>query len=255
MADDTPPTEAEIAALPRWARVAFAARCARRVLSLAWRDLGRLPGMMADTLIKTVDLTERSAAAAEDLEPDQYAHILLDFRGQPIADDPSGGMAVPDSMRTAFSAFTAAGRAALIADWDHPRAAAGAVEAAAAAVTEYPGAVRLICEDFRALTLAARAGRWTDDTPVPPTVFGPLWPDGPPPGWPVEASADPAAAAAIDPAPPLRLFFEMGVFSPAEMAEIVGHLSEAYQALGGDRLVIDDVALLDPALVPQPVEV
>jgi hypothetical protein len=45
-------------------------------------------------------------------------------------------------------------------------------------------AQRAMCADYDALLRAAGAEQWTDTTPVPPEFFGPLWPGGPPPGWP-----------------------------------------------------------------------
>ncbi|MBP3960802.1 hypothetical protein J8F10_36740 [Gemmata sp. G18] len=35
---------------------------------------------------------------------------------------------------------------------------------------------------FDRLTRLAEKEKWTDDTPVPPTVFGPMW-EGAPPDW------------------------------------------------------------------------
>ena len=32
-------------------------------------------------------------------------------------------------------------------------------------------------------------GGWDNDTPVPPVMFGPLWPDGTPRGWPEDSHA------------------------------------------------------------------
>jgi hypothetical protein len=40
--------------------------------------------------------------------------------------------------------------------------------------------------DLETLKRLIRDKGWTDQTPVPPRVFGPLWPQGPPEGWPAE---------------------------------------------------------------------
>jgi len=42
----------------------------------------------------------------------------------------------------------------------------------------------LIHQDYEILIESARRLGWTDRTPVPPSVFGPLWPNGIPKGWP-----------------------------------------------------------------------
>ena len=43
--------------------------------------------------------------------------------------------------------------------------------------------LRCIRRDFARLKRLAREQKWTDDTPVPPDVFGPLWPPGVAPHW------------------------------------------------------------------------
>jgi hypothetical protein len=67
------------------------------------------------------------------------------------------------------------------------RAADAAAEAVAAARTlaSEPTAAA-IRRDFDLLLTLSRGGNWNDQTPVRPAVFGPLWPEGPPPGWPSE---------------------------------------------------------------------
>jgi hypothetical protein len=46
--------------------------------------------------------------------------------------------------------------------------------------------LRCIRRDFVRLKRLARKEKWTDDTPVPPEVFGPMWPEGVAPFWAVE---------------------------------------------------------------------
>jgi hypothetical protein len=46
--------------------------------------------------------------------------------------------------------------------------------------------LRCIRRDFVLLNRLARKEKWTDDTPVPPEVFGPMWPEGIAPYWAVE---------------------------------------------------------------------
>ncbi|VTT98042.1 unnamed protein product [Gemmataceae bacterium] len=58
----------------------------------------------------------------------------------------------------------------------------------AAATTDTPLTAQLRCvrRDFNRLRTLARKGNWTDDTPVPPGAFGPLWPEGVAPHWAAE---------------------------------------------------------------------
>jgi hypothetical protein len=100
------PSEAEIATLPRLARVAFAARCTARVQPLT--------------------------------------------NGAVHAGEP------PDAVAAAAVAILR--------------------------VSPRPGELILFRHDFDRLRRLAKANNWTDDTPVPPEVFGPMWP-GRVPKW------------------------------------------------------------------------
>jgi hypothetical protein len=46
--------------------------------------------------------------------------------------------------------------------------------------------LRCIRRDFVRLKKRASKEKWTDDTPVPPDVFGPMWPEGVEPHWAAE---------------------------------------------------------------------
>ena len=58
------PTSEELAKLPRWARVAFAARCARRVQVLLQKYWKAVPKHHVEAIDEAVRLSERSAATA-----------------------------------------------------------------------------------------------------------------------------------------------------------------------------------------------
>jgi hypothetical protein len=127
MPDDRPISEAEIRLLPRWARVAFAARCARRVLPLfakAWPDV---PFFFSEAVRIAVETAEQMAALGD----------------QPYAD------AAIDAARAATAAIHAAARAAYAAD-----AAAYAADAAAYAAD---AAARAADADARAADADAKA--------------------------------------------------------------------------------------------------
>jgi hypothetical protein len=51
--------------------------------------------------------------------------------------------------------------------------------------------LRCIRRDFVRLKRLAKEHKWTDDTPVPPDVFGPMWPEGVEPYWAVEPPPTP----------------------------------------------------------------
>ncbi len=51
---------------------------------------------------------------------------------------------------------------------------------------------------------------------------------------------------------PISLYFDLDSLTPTDIADLMVLLSELYEGLGGDGLIIDDVTLLDfqPASVP-----
>jgi hypothetical protein len=55
--------------------------------------------------------------------------------------------------------------------------------------------LRCIRRDFLRLKRLAKKETWADDTPVPPAVFGPMWPEGIEPYWAAEPPTPPQAGA------------------------------------------------------------
>src|SRR5262249_40248212 len=110
-----------------------------------------------------------------------------------------------------------------------------------------------MAHDYRLLREAAAGGagpgRWTDDTPVPPKFFGPLWPEGPPPGWPgvdealaeaegTDARGDEAGQRANSDAPPLTVYLDPGEAPQELITEFYLALDALYRAYGGSGLEI-----------------
>jgi hypothetical protein len=181
MAKHSIPTEEDLRRLPRWAQVAFGARCARRVLPLFSDDWPYAPGQYAQAVERAVELAEQAAgdpavvaaAAAPETAGDNTiaAAMIAAHDARDAADHAArGGHKTADLAARAAAAATDVSAADLAA-----RAAAGIAAAGVAAA---------IRGDFDQLAAAATAAGWDDSTPVPPTVFGPLWPHGPPVGWP-----------------------------------------------------------------------
>jgi hypothetical protein len=179
----TLPTEEEMAELPRWARVAFAARCARRVLPLFSLSVHQIPVQLLKTISSEILFAESIAASPQngDLPPRNFDSAVSNS----LVGDPSDQAA----FKAAFgsSAF-AIGRCALAATFGAAGAtivteAANLAHTAAAGVTDITSDLR---RDFDRLARHAQYQRWDDDTPVSPKFFGPLWPEGAPPGWPAD---------------------------------------------------------------------
>jgi hypothetical protein len=64
-----------------------------------------------------------------------------------------------------------------------PASAAALIVAAATVETPLARQLRCIRRDFDRLVHLARKNNWTDETPVPASVFGPMWPKGLTPAW------------------------------------------------------------------------
>ena len=169
------PTPDEVAALPRWAKMAFAARCARRVLPLLTSDPVLAGSECHRWTADLVSAAEQSAAVGA-------------LQTRPLA--------------TASRALrTHQGAASGLSSWSVAAAQAAAralgCEAAQAAVAALQQLatmrtlrfVRLPRRDFDDLLRVSRQQNWGDETPVAPETFGPMWDRDPPVWW---GSGEPA---------------------------------------------------------------
>ena len=272
--------------MPRWARVAFAARCARRVqpLLLWWANA---PAHVIDRVDAAIEFSEGAAAGAnytERARADAYASAAFEAadcqaagagygyaaaaraaaeaayaataarseaaRGAPgTAETPHAAAAVAAAAEAAGAAASVAfaaelGRALAVAD------GGGALAAAVAGDDIFGVAVR---RDFdQLLSNAARDG-WTPQTPVSPSVFGPMWLGGEAPEWTSEAR--PTASETSPGRQELVLGVTVGDFTPTELAsekllELLGAINAYHIAAGGDGLQFDDMELFRAADVP-----
>jgi hypothetical protein len=102
---------------------------------------------------------------------------------------------LPRAAREAFAARCAARVARLRAGATTPEAAAALILAAATVSTPVRKLLLCLRRDFDRLASLAKRHRWTDDTPIPPDVFGPMWPNTIVPEWakepPPESNANP----------------------------------------------------------------
>jgi hypothetical protein len=175
------PTETEMGRLPWWAKVAFAARCARRVLPLFERAQ---PGTPEFKFRDLENFVERAELAATNAKPDAsrgdtdavvYA-LEARLRNDHVA------RAVARAVSRAIRAAEANPRIDILGIervvWE---VGESAVEAANQVGTDILPALRT---DFDVLVRQSIVRKWSDDSPVTPDVFGPLWPNGTPPGWP-----------------------------------------------------------------------
>lgn len=246
--------------LPRWARVAFAARCARRVQPLFRDEWPSAPQEHVKAIDNAITISEKSAAAA-------VLAVLAADAANGVAAISAARAAVGDAVlyadafavaafvadtadraiRAAARAATAPARGTFVPSVDASTAARYACAAAGTAFAD--AAVR---RDYELLIAASEAEKWSDDTPVPPEFFGPLWPDGEPEDWPTR---EPDSAG-------LQLMVEIELPDDVELdedrigeisAEIADRLDDLHRAYGGDGLTVDRVELDAPAFTPQEV--
>lgn len=175
------PSSDELAKLPRLSGFAFVARSARRVWPLACAALVSCP-KDAEAVAQALDLTEAYANG----------------QGEPALVTKAAREAI-QAAANALAASSAAVDAVL------------ATHHAADAVREQPGGVFMLClaveyavkaithaatvetpihrqlfcirRDFDRLAALAKKHNWADDTPVPPDMFGPMWPAHLRPDW------------------------------------------------------------------------
>lgn len=238
MADEvTLPTIEEIAALPRWAKVAFAARCARRILPLFKVDDSNRAGD-ALRLRQAVEACERYAA---DLSPSEQVledALFIDHGFADTSYDDSD--CHPTNAVQAAVAFAADHREIRSKRWAG-RAMAYAVRALGAE------SATVIGKDFLAVRSYVSGTDQPHDTPVPPWVFGPMWPNGVPEGWPEED-------------PQERLQVTVGVPEDAQPKQTADYLNRLHELLnrlniqnGGAGIAIDTVRREQPKEAPVPV--
>lgn len=170
------PTRDEIERLPRWARVALAARCARRVLPAFGFFWTNAPEHHRRAVERAVGVAE---GAANDRAADTYAAAQAAF-------DAADAPAAIGAAYVAKAAHFALARAWAADVLDAVEPAAEILFRAATTDTPLTAQLRCIRRDFARLKRLAREQKWTDDTPVPPSVFGPMWPDGVAPYWAAE---------------------------------------------------------------------
>ncbi len=258
---DELPSLGEIAGLPRWARVAFAARCASRVLPLFRHRQPDTSDGHAQAVASAVKVSERAAANA--VRPDHpppttpFAEpsVIERFKAaktalkgsynSPIDDLSLGHPSDVYAERTAnYAVLTAiihdhhiGDNVGIIGNTHHFRYVLRAAHAAVLAGAP----ISNILKDFQTLRERAKAGGWTDETPVPPSVFGPMWPEGPPPGWPRDPEAD-----------ILRLRIAIPDDATEDdvkrmVRELAGAMTDVHRAAGGRGLQVDTLRLFDTA--------
>lgn len=213
------PSQEELATLPRWAIVAYAARCARRVQPLFADSALPLSQVHDSAFLKVIHLVEQAASHPEDASGLIAADLsLADARERSHA-----GKAIGGSAATADSGF-------------HRNKSQSIASAAYTAESSFLAAKlhveeHVICQvirsDFELLRGLAQREGWTDDSPVDVRLLGPLWPDGVPEGWPEDPATVPS---------PFPLAIDPGAADIETIREVMEALSDFHEAHTGYAL-------------------
>jgi hypothetical protein len=170
--------------LPHWARVAFAARCARLVLPLLGPYWPNMPAENLQMLKHAIELAEHSAADGQPRpglrEAQMHAvmtagHALMAVYGYPLEDmsgvpaDGNAGALVSAIAKAAENAAEAA--QALPEESASPMCSAFTYASDAASGAKADAILATIERDRDLLLRVAIRGHWTDKTRVPPLVF------------------------------------------------------------------------------------
>lgn len=198
------PSEEQVRRLPRWARVAYAARCARRVqalFALNWKDAFANYVQAVGDAIALAEAAARvgraNFAACKDAA--WFASSAsTDADSFTCGSAGAASMAADAASWAAFIAADAAddARADFLGTYtaaDATRAYYAARQACFAAHNWLDSTVPAInaCmqSDYELLSRFSQDRGWTDSSPVDIALLGPLWPNGRPVGWPDEAVA------------------------------------------------------------------
>ncbi|AWM42010.1 hypothetical protein C1280_36820 [Gemmata obscuriglobus] len=195
---------------------------------------------VASDAADAAELPQSFAAIREDI-----SHIAtagwtnLDKLGQ--AEYPTGGYLL---VRTVWHVAHTADTNQFTTRFTTRSADYAAMKAAEAAGFSVTPAIR---RDFDHLSQLAEAQRWDDDTPVSPGVFGPLWPEGLPKGWPVASHIPQWTELVVEAFACERATEKM---LEDDLVNLFHVLNRYYIVRSGSRLTLDQFNSLLPALVP-----
>ena len=110
-------------------------------------------------------------------------------------------------------------------------------------------AARAMRRDYEFVRQAAEAEGWTNETPMAPAFFGPLWPDGAPEGWPAEEETCEGHVLALEIDIPDDVSDDEAVEAVRELAAAADAVHRKY---GGSGLRVRDLEIYGEADVPEP---
>lgn len=242
----TLPDADEIARLPLWARVAFAGRCAERVFPLTsyfWPDIPEQALAEVKQAVETAQRVARDRGSERRVGADASAAATVS-EWDDVWDD-HARFAIRAAEHACLSAYLSLTRDGAVNDATILETIHALDESRSASpIADLTPHIR---RDFDHLASLAEWQKWDDDTPVPPEVFGPLWPEGPPKGWPPVSDVPQRAELVIEAFARDRATEQM---IEDDIVHLFNALNRYHIARSGARLTLDQFRSLLPALVP-----
>lgn len=183
---ETPTIEC-VGELPRWAQLAFAARCARRVEFIVLQDWPGAPEEYVNLIEQSITHVESAANNPQNATEDAViardaAASITDEHAQKFNSSSSDSRDIP-AILALYSASEAAYIGSRVTDGDYSNLisavslTASSALKAAHKISDRAGEVVQagIQRDFELLVYYGEIHSWNDDSPVSPDVFGTMW--------------------------------------------------------------------------------
>ena len=169
------PSRDDLLKLPRWARLAFAVQCVRRVQSLLWtRETSAAPRQL-EPVERAIALAEEVARQAPEYAPDKV--VIRLHEAFTAAKKLATAMAKtnPSGSKIAFAAAKTAEAAEYACCAAKMRDSTRAAEAVQAAYEAAPceSLAAAIVLSWKKLIAAATEQEWTNESPIPERFFRP----------------------------------------------------------------------------------
>ena len=183
------PADCDMRAIPRWARVALAARTLRRVqplLLVSWPKAT----MKSQRGVEWAIAEGESAATQGSPTPDlkDAGAAAMNARSHAPMNAVTANFLAYAASRVSFSSQQLSASGAQIA-LEQARLAVYCFEIDHNAPGAEQTTIEAIWNDFQQLKVASKREKWTDLTTVAPDFFGPMWHNGLPRNWPARSMA------------------------------------------------------------------
>lgn len=165
------PTRDDVLELPRWARVAFAVRCARQVQPLLVVHLPDAGVRAVQAVERAIHLAGNVAIEAPVWAPDK---VVIRLHAAFVATSKfarSVKQRSPLASAVSMAAAQAAASAESACCQGRVKDATAGAKAAAAAVVADPSCLESVCRYWQEFLTIARAEGWTNESPVPEHFF------------------------------------------------------------------------------------